>query len=59
MLTTQQAADRLGISRRTVQNWCKILGIEPTGRDYILTESQVKQIASRSQDHPGRPKKDS
>lgn len=55
MIIVQQAASRLGLSVRTVQKWCRVLGYERVGRDYILTEKQIDEIAARAHDKPGRP----
>ena len=57
-ITTTQAAEMLGIARRTVQKWCAELGFERQGRDYLLTDDQLAQIRAVAQDAPGRPKKD-
>ena len=56
MLTAAQAAVRLGIAQRTVQKWCRELGLRKVGRDYVLTDEDVRRIAEHAQDGPGRPR---
>ena len=56
MFTVTQATSLLGIAPRTVQKWCKDLGFEKVGRDYILTDKQISQIKIACHDGPGRPK---
>lgn len=56
MLTTADAADRLDCSRRTVQRWCERENIgQRIGRDWILTEADLKRLAALVQSGPGRP----
>ena len=57
--TTREAAAALGLSRRTVQNWCSKLGHRPIGRDYVLTEDELEAIRAVKRDAPGRPPKNS
>lgn len=45
--TTQAAAERLGLSRRTVQWWARKLGWERDGRDYWITEAQLQELERR------------
>lgn len=44
MYTTEQAAVRLGVARRTVQKWIEAGKLEATkvGRDYIITEATLQ-----------------
>ena len=55
-ITTMEAAQILGIARRTVQKWCAELDFERVGRDYLLTDDQLAQIRAVAQDAPGRPR---
>lgn len=56
MLTTQEAAERLGVSIRRVQALIQSgqLRAEKIGRDYIIREEDLEQVLNRK---PGRPKK--
>ena len=57
-MTTREAAISLGVTLRTVQNHCKALGFNKTGRDYLLTNGQVNEIRRHMIDHPrGKRKK--
>lgn len=56
MYTTSEVARALGISRRTVQEWCLKLGIRPLGRDYLLTDDELERIRAVKHDKPGRPR---
>ena len=57
MYTTHQVAAKLGLARRTVQKWAAVLGFERQGRDYLLTDEQVAQLAAVTPGKPGRPRK--
>ena len=56
MTTTKTLARSLGVSWRTIQLACKRLGIVPIGRDYILTDPQVKRVTAIMHYKRGRPK---
>ena len=58
MLTTKEAAARLGISRRRVNDFISEarLPAEKVGRDHLIKESDLRLVADRK---PGRPKKGS
>lgn len=58
MVDTATAAKELGISRRSVQNLCKQLGIAKVGRDYLLTPRQLERIRKVARTGPGRPRKE-
>ena len=57
MHTVSEAAATLGIGHSTVTLWCRKLGYERIGRDWLLTDEQVLEIGERAQDGPGRPRK--
>jgi excisionase family DNA binding protein len=52
MLTTTEAAERLGISKRSVARLIKRgrIAAEKRGRDYLIEEAEVE----RAQTRPGR-----
>lgn len=54
MYTTQEAAERLGIARTTVQKWAKILRFKKLGRDFILSEADMKAMESRGDKRYGK-----
>jgi excisionase family DNA binding protein len=56
MLTTKEAAARLGISRRRVNDFINEarLPAEKFGRDHLIKESDLKLVEDRK---PGRPPK--
>lgn len=56
-LTTQEAAERLGISRRRINDFIKDgrLPAEKHGRDYLINEKDLKLVEERK---PGRPRKE-
>ena len=56
MLTTQEAAKRLGITVRRVQALIRSehLPAKKLGRDYLIREEDLALVANRK---PGRPKK--
>jgi len=56
VITTTEAAQQLGLARRTVQKWCAVLGYRKQGRDYLLTEEELVQIRALAQRQPGRPR---
>lgn len=58
MLTTADAAARLNCDTSTVRRWCKRESIgKRVGRDWLLTESDIKRLESVVQDGPGKPRK--
>ena len=43
-LTTKQASEKLGVTPRTIQDWCKIQkipGVVKMGRIYLINESEL------------------
>ncbi len=48
-MTTQQAAERLGTTRRVVQRWIQQgrLTAEKNGRDWYITEADVAAFSGR------------
>ena len=57
-ITTKDAAIICGVTLRTMQNYCKMLGTDKIGGHYLLTPGQVKEIEKHVDDHPrGRRKK--
>jgi excisionase family DNA binding protein len=56
MLTTQEAAERLGVSRRRINDFIKDgrLPAQRHGRDYIIQEKDLDRVEER---RPGRPRK--
>ncbi len=57
MKTSAEVATFLNIDIRTVQKWCKKLGIRTVGRDYLLSAAQVKRIGEHCYPGPGQPRK--
>jgi excisionase family DNA binding protein len=57
LLTTKEAAERLGVSVTRVQQLilAKRLPAEKMGRDYFIQEDDLKLVADRKR---GRPRKD-
>lgn len=57
LLSTTEAAARLGISRRTVQLACESGEIRATkvGRDWLIAEKALNSFTPR---HRGRPRKE-
>lgn len=47
LLTTQQAADALGISTERVRQLAKELDLPQLGRQFVITERDVKKMAAR------------
>ncbi|HEX7313312.1 MAG TPA: helix-turn-helix domain-containing protein [Pyrinomonadaceae bacterium] len=47
LLTTQQAADALGISTERVRQLAKALDLPTLGRQFVITEKDVKKMAAR------------
>lgn len=41
---TREAANKLGISVKTIQRRCHACGIEKTGRDFRLSDRDLKKI---------------
>jgi excisionase family DNA binding protein len=56
LLTTGQAAERLGVSERRVRAMIKAgrLPSQRIGRDHLIREEDLKLVANRK---PGRPRK--
>jgi excisionase family DNA binding protein len=56
LLTTKEAAERLGVSVTRVQQLilAERLPAEKMGRDYFIKEDDLKLVADRK---PGRPRK--
>jgi excisionase family DNA binding protein len=56
LLTTKQAAERLGVTVTRVQQLIGAgrLPAEKMGRDYVIKEDDLKLVADRK---PGRPRK--
>lgn len=59
MLTTHQAADRLGINARSVSRLCRqgVIAATKHGRDYLITAEEVDRYATTRRPI-GRPKKE-
>ena len=57
LLTTQQAAERLGISQPRIYQLISEgrLRAQKVGRDYVIDEGDLKQVENRPS--PGRPSK--
>jgi excisionase family DNA binding protein len=56
MLTTSDVAARLHCDSSTVRRWCKRESIgQRVGRDWLLTEADVKRLAELVQPHKGNP----
>jgi excisionase family DNA binding protein len=57
LLTTQEAADRLGVTRRRIQELIQLdrLPARKIGRDYVIRESDLKLVEERK---PGRPRRE-
>jgi len=56
MKTTAQIAERLGLSKRRIQQAAAALGMEKFGRDYAFTDEDIAQIRKRIGKR-GRPRK--
>lgn len=58
MLTTKQAAARLGISPRTVKDLCARgpLKCQKFGRDWLIDEAEVERYAQERRPRLGWPK---
>lgn len=54
-LTARQAAKRIGCAYSTVTLHCRKMGIGRIGREWILDEDQVADLAARIRDRRGRP----
>lgn len=56
LLTTSEAAERLGVSARRVRELItdQRLPAEKKGRDYLISEADLKLVKDRK---PGRPRK--
>jgi hypothetical protein len=44
MVTTKELSVRIQVSDRTIRKRCVNLGIAKTGRDYLLSEEDVKRV---------------
>ena len=44
MISTKELSERIGVSDRTIRKRCLNLGILPVGRNYALTDEDVKRI---------------
>lgn len=60
MLTTVQAARRLGLAHSTVYRRCVagVMRAELAGGCYVMTEEEVKRWESRGRLRPGRKPRD-
>lgn len=47
LLTTREAADALGISTERVRQLAKALNLPTLGRQFVITEKDVKKMAAR------------
>ena len=58
LLTTTQAAAKLGISPRRVQEFIKEgrLPAQQFGRTYVINENDLKLVADRKPGRPPKPK---
>lgn len=57
MLTTTDAAARLNCDTSTVRRWCKRESIGTRhGRDWLLSDADLKRLAGFVQSGPGRPR---
>jgi excisionase family DNA binding protein len=56
LLTTQEVAERLGVTRRRVQELIELhrLPAQKLGRDYVIQEADLKLVEDRKL---GRPRK--
>lgn len=56
-VSAREAAKRIGCAYSTVTLHCRKMGIQRSGRDYVLEESQVAKLAEEIQDRRGPPAK--
>ena len=56
-MTTQQAAQKSGLKRRRVQEFCLQSGVAKFGRDYNITEADFYALMQRK-GCLGRPKQE-
>jgi excisionase family DNA binding protein len=58
LLTTKEAAERMGVSTRRVQAMIKAgrLSASKMGRDWVIYEAEVERV-EQQQRKPGRPRK--
>lgn len=54
-LTARQAARQIGCAYSTVTLHCRKMGIARVGREWILDEDQVAELAQRIRERRGRP----
>lgn len=47
LLTTKEAAETLGTSERRVQQLAEELGLPRLGRQFVITDKDVKKMAAR------------
>lgn len=59
LLTTQEAAERLGVKARRVRELItdNRLPAEKKGRDYLINEKDLKLVEDRKPGRPPAPKK--
>jgi excisionase family DNA binding protein len=59
LLTTPEAAERLGITVARVQQliWKGRLPAQKIGRDYVISEDDLKLVAERKPGRPGKASK--
>jgi len=55
--TTTEAAKILDLAKRTICKWALKLGFPLMGRDYLLTDEQMKLIDAKVKRNMGRPRK--
>ena len=57
MLTSAQAAERVGVAQITIRVWCssgKLAGADKLGRDWLIPESALDAVTKGK---AGRPRK--
>jgi len=55
VITIVEIAEEIGRHRSSLSRVARRLGIQKTGRDYLLTKAQAKKVIAALRDRPGNP----